>query len=94
VNGFIPESGTVALGDVLGANKNVAAGWFKASERAGCGGSNTTAATSLACMRNKPWKEVIAAIKPAGGVAAMGGMGDYGPSRKFPSSGCNRAVKN
>jgi cholinesterase len=70
------------MGDLLGGGKNVTAGWYKAADRAGCGGTNTTAAASVSCMRSKSWQEVMQAIKPAGGVASMGGMGDYGPSRK------------
>ncbi|KAF2422167.1 alpha/beta-hydrolase, partial [Tothia fuscella] len=81
VNAFIAESGTTSLIDALGANGNKTAGWFRASEKAGCGGaSNTTADASIKCMRAKPWKDVLNAIKPAGAGASLGGMGDFGPS--------------
>jgi hypothetical protein len=71
------------MGELLGGNKDVAAGWFKASAKAGCGGANTTAEASISCMRSKSWQDVMLAIKPPGGTASLGGMGDYGPSRKW-----------
>lgn len=80
VNAFIPESGTAALGDALGGNKaDKNAGWYKASQKAGCGGAESGEKT-VECMRKKPWSEVLGAIKPEGSQAALGGMGDFGPS--------------
>lgn len=81
VNGFIAESGTSAMAETIGS-KNPTAGWFKASQRAGCGAANTTTAeASLICMRNKPWKEIMKSTASQGSLAGLGGMGDYGPMR-------------
>lgn len=79
VNAFIPESGTASLGDALGGNKaDKSAGWYKASQKVGCGGAEAGEKT-VDCMRSKPWNEVLQAIKPEGSQAALGGMGDFGP---------------
>jgi cholinesterase len=79
VNAFIPESGTSALGETLGGNKaDKSAGWYKASQKVGCGGAEAGEKT-VDCMRSKPWNEVLRAIKPEGPQAALGGMGDFGP---------------
>lgn len=84
MNAFIPESGTAALIDALGATQNKAAKWFSASEKAGCGAANTTTAeASIQCMRSKPWKTLLTAIKPTGAGERLGGMGDYGVSKSF-----------
>lgn len=80
VNAFIPESGTVSLGGALGASKaDKSAGWYKASQSAGCGGVEAGEKT-VDCMRKKPWNEVLEAIKPKGAQASLGGMGDFGPT--------------
>jgi cholinesterase len=60
----------------LGNDKNRTARWFKVSEKAGCGGvANTSGEASLECMRGKPWKDIMAAIKPAGITTSAGGLG-------------------
>ncbi|TID22676.1 hypothetical protein E2P81_ATG01804 [Venturia nashicola] len=77
VNAFVPESGTASLGGSLGGNKT--AGWYKASQKLGCGGAEAGEKT-VGCMRTKPWTEVLGSIKPQGSQASLGGMGDFGPT--------------
>jgi carboxylesterase type B len=76
VNAFIPESGTASLSPGGAGDKS--ANWFKASQRLGCGGTEA-GEKALDCMRTKPWKDVLKAIKPEGATADLGGMGDFGP---------------
>jgi len=78
VNGFIPQSGTSVLGKLMGSG-NSAKKWFETSKKMGCGGEEA-GAKALDCMRTKPWKDIADAIKPAGGGASLGGMGDFGPT--------------
>jgi len=47
-------------------------------KKVGCGGAEA-GVTTVDCMRSKPWKDVLAAIKPEGSQASLGGMGDFGP---------------
>lgn len=67
------------MGELLGGRRNVTAKWFEASQNSGCGGANTTAEATVQCMRKVPFKKLLAAIKPQGAGANLGGMGDYGP---------------
>jgi cholinesterase len=78
VSGFIPESGTASVGGISG-NSDRSGRWYKASQKAGCGGRDAGAEKVLDCMRSKPWKVVLDAIKPEGAAASLGGMGDFGP---------------
>lgn len=80
VNAFISESGTASTGDMLSRNKaDKNAGWYKASQKLGCGGAEAAEKT-VGCMRSKPWNQVLGAIKPQGSQASLGGMGDFAPS--------------
>jgi carboxylesterase type B len=74
VTGFIAESGTASMG---GAKDNTDA-WYKASEKLGCGGSNSTATGNLNCMNSKSMQQILEAIKPPGSVPALG-IGDFAP---------------
>jgi len=76
VNAFIPESGTASLSSSPVSNQS--AKWFKASQAVGCGGAEAGEKT-LDCMRSKPWKQLLNAIKPEGAAAKLGGMGEFGP---------------
>jgi cholinesterase len=59
ISGFIVESGAGASLSAGGAaSTNVSAPWFTISQRVGCGGVDAGEKT-LACMRGKPWKEIL-----------------------------------
>jgi cholinesterase len=78
VNAFIPESGTVSI-SASDPNADTTIRWYKTSQKLGCGGKEAGEKT-VDCMRAKPWKAVLDAIKPEGAQAsALGGMGDFGP---------------
>jgi carboxylesterase type B len=77
-NAFIAESGTVFMSSSDPASDKTLK-WYKASQNLGCGGREAGGKT-VDCMRSKPWKAVIEAIKPTSTQgAALGGMGDFGP---------------
>jgi cholinesterase len=85
VNGFIPQSGTNQLSSLIefigtiDNGKNHTTRWFRVAEKAGCGGAeNTTAEASLECMRGKPWRALLTAIKPGGVTFSAGGLGKAG----------------
>jgi carboxylesterase type B len=71
VYGFIPESGSAAIGS---NSTNSSANWFSASKALNCGGEEAGEKT-VECMRTKDIKSILAAIKAIGG----GGMGAFGP---------------
>jgi cholinesterase len=82
VNGFILQSGTYQLNSMIefigsiDNGNNRTARWFRASEKAGCGGGkNTTAEASLECMRGKSWKDILTSIRPGGVTSSAGGLG-------------------
>jgi hypothetical protein len=77
VSAFIPESGTASAGGALAPAGDR---WFKTTQKMGCGSREAGNDKVLECMRGKPWKAVLDAIKPEGAAASMGGMGDFGPA--------------
>lgn len=86
VNGFISQSGTYQLSDLIefigtiDNGKNHTARWFRVSEKANCGGAgNTTVDVSLDCMRSKSWKDILKATKPEGVTSSAGGLGKTQP---------------
>jgi hypothetical protein len=74
VTGFIPESGSASNR----ASGNPSKPWYDASQKLGCGGAADGEKT-LQCMRNKTTEQVLNAIKPPGGVPALGASG-FSPS--------------
>jgi cholinesterase len=63
VNGFICESGSAPWTE---GNKWNPEAWYSLSERLGCGGSEK-ANTTVACMRTKPYEEILQASKSGPG---------------------------
>jgi cholinesterase len=63
INGIIAESGSAAVGTQnlrMMDNKDYTA-WFTASAKVGCGGKEAGAKT-IACMRTKPYEQILNAI--------------------------------
>ncbi|KAF1982810.1 alpha/beta-hydrolase [Aulographum hederae CBS 113979] len=72
VHAFIPESGTVAIG----SHEGDVEGWYKVSEKVGCGGKDKGEET-LSCMRAKTWQELLPPQKAD--PTAPGSRIRYGP---------------
>lgn len=75
IAGLIAESGTASIAN--GGNMATGEAWYDATAKMGCGGLEAGEAT-LACARKKSIQEVLDAIKPVGGVPALG-MTSFGP---------------
>jgi cholinesterase len=75
VHGFIPESGTASN---RAGSDNSSSSWYAASKVLGCGGEDV-GEKSVDCMRSKPFKDILTAIKSVGGGGRGGGMGAFGP---------------
>jgi carboxylesterase type B len=73
VHGLIPESGTITLVPVLQGRG--ASAWFRATQKAGCGGSEASE-KALQCMRTKSYKDIMDAI--GGGSDPLSLLG-FGP---------------
>lgn len=73
VYGFIPESGSASRRP-SSPNTNNSASWYAASKALNCGGEEA-GAKSIECMREKPFGDILTAIKPIGGANPMSAFG-------------------
>lgn len=76
ISGIIAESGSA--GNLGGTGGNLSAGWYRMSQKLGCGGVDAGAQT-LTCVRTKPWQSVLGAIEKRGVTPNMGD-GGFGPT--------------
>ena len=77
VNGFITESGT-ATSFSNPAPPNNTAYWFNATEKLDCGGASAGIPATVACMRTKPFQQILNATASPPGVASL--LGEFGPT--------------
>jgi cholinesterase len=78
VNGFIAESGTATSFSLNPPPTNNLAAWFNASAALGCGGPAVGIASSVACVRTKPFQALLAVTRVANPLAAV--TGNFGPT--------------
>jgi cholinesterase len=81
IGGFPSMEGSSSCGGVWTSDESRQcdqnSAWFFASTKVGCGGKEAGERT-LTCMRSKPWKDVLDAIKPIPYIPALG-TGQFGP---------------
>ena len=77
VNAFITESGT-ATSFSNPAPPNNTASWFAATSQLSCGGASAGIPATLACMRTKPFRQILNATASPPGVASL--LGQFGPT--------------
>jgi cholinesterase len=76
--GYIAQSGTVFSPQSQAQPDKSAAAWYTVAESLGCGNAESNPDETLACMRSKDWKSVLAAVPTSSGIEGV--TGGFGPT--------------